>query len=475
MFRNLTITAIATIGLLMTACDSAVLTGPDSGSTDSGATDGATTADTGNDPVDLISTAEAAGNFTRLLQALESTNLRAVLADPNNINTIFAPTDNAFDALGEEGLSNLLDDTAPLTDTLLYHVLAGRNDASALTAQAGTPITMLNDKQAAITFESDQLKINTANVINSDIVASNGIIHVIDSILTPPAETVDPTNAENAPTESVAGLIANDPQFSTLLDLITATGLDSTLSEDGSFTVFAPTNEAFSAIDDDLLNAIRVDSDQLRDVLLNHVVEGNAIDSVAATAAAGTSLTSATGGSLAVTLDGDSLKINNATVTAADLAATNGVVHAIDAVLLPQAAPKPDSIVGVLAANPDYSSLVALVTQAGLVDTLNSVDGNFTLFAPNNAAIAVAQTQLAAGFTSDTAALGNLLLGHVTGVQLTSAEVIALDGSSIDMVFGSQPIVLTRDVLSIGGAIIVDPDIQADNGIIHGISSVLLP
>lgn len=470
MFRKAAITSITIFGLLLTACDSAVLV--DSDANNSALSDLTDVEENSADGMDIISTAESAGNFTLLLQALEATNLRSVLADPDNINTVFAPTDDAFGSLGEDGFFDLLADTEQLTDILLYHVVAGRQDSAALTAQAGSAITMLNDKQAALTAESDQLRINTASVTSLDIEASNGIIHVIDSILTPPATTDE---SMEQPTDTIAGLISNDPKFSTLLNAVTTSGLDSTLAQDGSFTVFAPTNDAFNGLDEDLLSTLLADTDQLRNVVLNHVVDGSSIDSIAATAAAGSSITSAAGGALAISLNGDSLNINNATVIETDLLATNGVVHAIDSVLLPQTTPKPDAIVAALAANPDYSELVALVTQAGLVDTLNDVDGNFTLFAPNNAAIAAAQTQLAAGFTNDTAALGNLLLGHVTGTALTSAEVIALDGSALEMVFGSQPIVLTRDVLSIGGAIIVDPDIQSNNGIIHGISSVLIP
>lgn len=473
MIRKLTIAVIATIGLLLTGCDSAVLIGPDS--TESGnPADSGITPD--NNLVDLISTAEAAGNFTQLLQALEATNLRSVLADTNNIYTIFAPTDSAFAALGEDALNALMADPEQLSDMLLYHVLAGNNDSTFLASQASSQLTMLNGMQAAITFDvaEEELTINTSNVTILDVAASNGTIHVIDAVLTPPAN-MDPSNPENTATETITGIVANDPRFSTLLDAITATGLDSTLAQEGSFTVFAPTNDAFAGIDEDLLSVLLADSDQLRDVVLNHVVEGTTIDSVAATAAAGTSITSAAGGQLSVTLAGNSLNINNATVVEADLAATNGVVHAIDAVLLPQTTPKPDTIVAVLAANPDYSTLVSLVTQAGLVDVLNSADANFTVFAPNNAAIAAAETQLAAGFISDTAALGNLLLGHVHGTRLTSAEVIAQDGTNLEMVFGSQPVVLNREVLSIGGAVVVDPDIESSNGIIHGISSVLIP
>lgn len=474
MIRKLLIAGIASAGLLLSACDSAVLIDPTA--------TGGQTPTAGEQPmegdeqptadaVDLIATAEAAGNFTTLLAALDAADLRSTLADPDNINTVFAPTDSAFEALGEDAVNALLQDSDQLTDTLLYHVLAGSNDAAAVISMSGSPITMLNGKEAAVTLQTDQLRINTANITSADITASNGIIHVIDAVLLPPAD-VEP---ESAPTDNIAQLVSNDPQFATLLTALTTAGLDSTLSQDGDFTVFAPTNDAFNAVDPEALNALLASPDELRDVLLYHVIEGTTIDSIAATAAAGTTLTSATGLPLAVSLDGDALKINNATVTQTDLGATNGVVHAIDAVLLPPAPPAPGTIVAVLSENPDYSALVSLVTQAGLVSALNDVDANFTVFAPNNKAIADAETALAAGYTSDPAALANLLLGHVHAATLTAADVIALDGTDLAMQSGTQPITVSEGSVSIGGATVVDPDMAAQNGVIHGIEAVLLP
>lgn len=465
MIKKLAIASALSIGLLLAACDSAVLIDQEPADPD-----------TNNNPsdtlVDLVATAEAAGNFQILLSALESANLRTVLADAGNVNTIFAPTDNAFLTLGEANVDELLNDSGRLTDTLLYHVLAGSNDAASLTAQAGSVITMLNGGQAALTTELDQLRLNTSNVISPDIAASNGIVHVIDTVLTPPT---DINNPDIAPTESIAQLISNDPQFSSLLDALSATGLDTTLSEDGNLTLFAPTNDAFAELDEEFMTELEANPDQLRDLLLFHVIGDSALNSVAVTAAAQASIISATGEPLFVTIDGNSININNATITEADLTASNGVVHGIDTVLIPAPAPEPDSIIGVLAANPDYSELVSLIAQAGLSDTLNDTAENFTVFAPNNDAIAAADAQLNAGFTNDSAALGNLLLGHITDTLLTSAEVVALDGTDLVMLSGSQPIVLTRDILSIGGAVVVETDLQARNGVIHGIDAVLIP
>lgn len=460
MMKKLAIATVTSIGLLLTACDSAELIGPAPDAPDD---------NTPAEPLlDLIETAEAAGEFQNLLLALDSANLIETLADEDNINTIFAPTDDAFLLLGEDDLVDLLADSELLTDTLLYHVLAGSNDAASLTAQAGSVITMLNGDQAALTTELDQLRLNTSNVISADIAASNGIIHVIDVVLTPPT---DIDNPDTVPTETIAELIGNDPQFSALLDAVVSTGLDTILAEEGNFTLFAPTNDAFTQLNEEFQIDLPADPDQLRDVLLLHVIETSALNSIEVTAAAGDSIVSANGEALFVTIDGNAININDSTIIEADLAASNGVVHAIDTVLLPTPAPEQDSIIGILAADPDYSELVSLIEQAGLTDTLNDPAENFTVFAPNNDAIAAAEAEL----PGDADALRDLLLGHVTDTVFTSAEVVALDGVNIVTLAGPQPVVLTRDILSVGGAIVVEPDLQSSNGIIHGIDAVLIP
>lgn len=474
MMRKLLIASAASVGLFLSACDSAEILAQQDGIGPVGTTNTTEPTDPTDGLVDLIATAEAAGNFTQLLAALESAGLRDTLANANNINTVFAPTDSAFDALGPDAVTALLADSAVLSDTLLYHVLAGSNDSAALSELAGTSVQMLNGSDAALTLDEDQLvQINGIPLTTSDVAASNGVIHVIDVVLTPPDGAADPTTE---PTANIAQLVSEDPQFSTLVSALSLAGLDATLAGDGVFTVFAPTNDAFSAVGDESLNALLANPDGLQNVLLNHVVQGEAINSLDAIAQDGQSLTSAAGQPLAISLDRDELKINGATIIQADIAATNGVVHAIDTVLIPAAAEAPGgTIIDVLQSNPDYSTLLTLVTQANLVDTLSDVNTEFTLFAPNNAALAAAGPALEAGFTADSAALANLLLGHVHPATLTLVDVFALDGTDLAMLSGSQPISATGGALTIGGASVVDPEMTAQNGVIHGIDGVLLP
>lgn len=336
MIRKLLIAGAASVGLLVTGCDSAVILAQDDGvgTVDpTTPTDPTDAVDPDSELADIVSTAEAAGNFTQLLAALESADLRDTLANAGNINTLFAPTDSAFEALGEEGVDALLADSEILSDTLFYHILSGSNDSAALTELAGTSITMLNGSPAALSLDDDQLlQINGNTIVTADITASNGIIHAIDAVLTPPEGATDPTTE---PTVNIAQLLSDDPQFSTLATALTATGLDETLASDEVFTLFAPTDDAFAALEDGVLEALLNDPDTLTGLLLNHVVEGSAIDSMTIIAAAdGSTILPADGPPLDISLVMDDLQISGVSVVEADLAATNGIVHAIDAVIM---------------------------------------------------------------------------------------------------------------------------------------------
>ena len=459
--RRILIASAASVALLLSACDSAVLTDPDAVVTDTVVTE---------DALDIITTAENAGTFNTLLAAIEAADLRTALADPANVNTVFAPTDAAFEALGEEAITALLADPIALEDVLLYHVLAGSNDSVAITDLAGTTVTMNNNKEAAVILDGETLRLNTSAITTADIMASNGIIHVIDTVLTPPAD---------APAEvlvDMAQLLSEDAKFSTLTTALQAANLDATLAADGDFTLFAPNNDAFTALGEENLNALLADTDALTQTLLYHLVNDKVIDSTEAIASAGQTITSAAGATLAVTLDGENLMINDATVVRADLQGSNGVVHEIDVVLQqPEDVIPKESIVDVLAANPEYSSLVGLINQAGLAETLADVTANFTVFAPNNAALAAADAELQAGFTANPVALAGLLQGHVHATTLTSADIVALDGTGLTMLDGFEDGISVVDgEVMIGAAKVVEADMQATNGVIHGIDAVLL-
>jgi uncharacterized surface protein with fasciclin (FAS1) repeats len=131
----------------------------------------------------IVDVAVADGNFTTLVAALEAADLVTTLDDEDGSFTVFAPTDDAFDALGQETIDALLADTDTLTDILTYHVLSTEVNAEAAIGQAGSLVETVNGDSIALSLSGDNLLVNTATVTMTDIATDNGIIHVIDAVL----------------------------------------------------------------------------------------------------------------------------------------------------------------------------------------------------------------------------------------------------------------------------------------------------
>jgi transforming growth factor-beta-induced protein len=404
-------------------------------------------------PADRDSIAEiAAGNenLTTLVTALTEANLvDTFAADDGGPFTVFAPTNAAFEALPDGVLDGLLADPDALAAVLTYHVAAGAllfNDVAARSS-----ITTLN---GIAVNQSGGVLDGYSNVISGDIVASNGVIHLIDSVLLP---------------KDIVDVAITDGRFTTLVAALQQADLVDTLRSDGPFTVFAPTDAAFEVLlaDLDISAADLLASPDLADILLYHVTSGALlVDDVLAL----DSIPTANG--IAINQSGGVLDgYSNVIIT--DIVATNGVVHVIDAVL------QPKDIVDVAITDGRFTTLVAAVAQEGLVDTLRS-DGPFTVFAPTDDAFAAALVALDLT-AAELLALPNLtdiLLYHVvSGSALDAAAVVASAPGTVGTVEGSDISYAVVD----GGVVLNDTvnviitDILATNGIIHAIDFVLLP
>ncbi|NNK90846.1 MAG: fasciclin domain-containing protein [Acidimicrobiia bacterium] len=185
----------------------------------------------------------------------------------------------------------------------------------------------------------DGVKLNESNVIQTDIIASNGVIHVIDAVLLPPGFGADDAmddDMDDDMTDDAVGTIVDVAvgagTFDTLVAAVTAAGLGDTLSGDGPFTVFAPTDDAFAALPEGTLEALLDDIPTLTDILLYHVVAGEVL---AADVVGLDSATTVQGSDVTITVDGSSVMVDAANVVATDIIASNGVIHVIDAVILP--------------------------------------------------------------------------------------------------------------------------------------------
>ncbi|MDA8621297.1 fasciclin domain-containing protein [Psychrosphaera sp.] len=283
-------------------------------------------------PVSLVDVARGNDNFTTLVAALEATELDLVLADLGTDYTVFAPTNAAFDKLPEGQLESLLADPEALSNVLLYHVLAGKvmSDAAVTAAQSDiNEIATANTQKLALSYVDSTLYVNNSVVITTDVMADNGLIHAIDTVLMPPSE-------RGTPTSNITEVAIADERFTTLVDALTQADLVDTLSnEEASFTVFAPTNNAFDKIDSAELDALLADNDALTEVLLQHVIAAE-VNSISAYAANGTSVETVSGNSVNVSIDTNTrtLLFGGAAVVITDIYTTNGIIHVIDTVVV---------------------------------------------------------------------------------------------------------------------------------------------
>ena len=269
---------------------------------------------------DIVHVASEAGQFNTLLAAAKAAGLVDALTGDGPI-TVFAPTDEAFAKLPEGTVESLLkpENKDKLAAILKYHVVAGKMKAGKV-VKAGA-LNTLNGQRLDVKVDGQAVKIDNATVVSTDIKATNGVIHVIDSVMLPSDKTI-------------VEIAAGGDQFSTLVAAVKAAGLVDALNGDGPLTVFAPTNDAFAKLPEGTVeNLLKPENkDQLIAVLTYHVVPGRVFSE---TAAGGATVETLQGATVTTKAVKGKVLVNNATVVAADIDAANGVVHVIDTVILP--------------------------------------------------------------------------------------------------------------------------------------------
>jgi uncharacterized surface protein with fasciclin (FAS1) repeats len=287
---------------------------------------------------DIVDTAIAAGSFTTLVAAVEAAGLVETLKGEGPF-TVFAPTDDAFAAIPKETLDALLaDPSGDLTQILLYHVVPGKVMAADVTD--GLEAATVQGAPVTFSVADGVVKINDATIVTTDIEASNGVIHVIDAVIMPPAEeaaaaTEAPAEEAAAPAGDIVDTAIAAGSFTTLVAAVEAAGLVETLKGEGPFTVFAPTDDAFAAIPAETLTALLADpSGDLTQILLYHVVPGKVM---AADVTDGLEAATVQGAPVTFSIADGVVKINDATIVTTDIETSNGVIHVIDAVIMPPA------------------------------------------------------------------------------------------------------------------------------------------
>jgi len=275
---------------------------------------------------DIIQTLVEDGRYRILLFALADTGLIEPLRGPGPF-TLFAPTDRSFERLPREVINELFrpENRPKLLKLLEFHAVVGKALTSAQIIAMNPPfkLQMANNLSTEITENGGRIKINNASVIQADVAATNGVIHAIDEVLFPP---------------DVVQTAINDGRFKILVTALKAGDLVPALEGPGPFTVFAPTDAAFAKLPagtvDDLLKP--ENKPKLIRVLTYHVVGGRALSSADILALNPPfKLEMLNGLSTQITVDAGKIKVNDATVIVANVTTSNGIIHAIDTVLLP--------------------------------------------------------------------------------------------------------------------------------------------
>lgn len=270
-----------------------------------------------------------------------------------------------------------------------------------------------------------------------------------------------------APLPSLVEVAEQAGSFTTLLTALDAADLTSTLGGDGPFTVFAPSDEAFARIPADAIAALLADKELLTAVLTYHVVPGRVL---ASDVVGLTSAPTVNGKALAISVAGNTVKVDGATVVSTDIEARNGVIHVIDDVLFPQ--PVLDLIQTAQKAG-SFGTLLAALEATDLTGVLRG-DGPFTVFAPTDAAFAALPAGTLDALLADPMTLASILTYHVVPGRVTAAQVVGLQ-SAITVNGASIAITVDAGAVRINDANVVITDVQAANGVIHVIDRVILP
>ena len=413
-------------------------------------------------------------DFTTLVSLLTAVDLAGFVSDAGEVLTIFAPTNAAFDKLIEDGFDAT--DLDAVEELLKYHVVQGEVKTSHELLHEGDVETV----QGSIIsvdwagYYGKSFKLNEdVGIVKADILASNGIIHAIDTVLTIPE-----------PLGDIASVASGNPDFSLLVEALAKADLVDTLTGAGPFTVFAPTNAAFekAGITSDYISD--TPGPDLAPILLYHVlVDAKAL---ADDITSGIIRTGLAPTNLLVDVKNSwwhsQISLNKETkVKATDVLASNGVIHVIDTVLLP-----PGNIVEVATDKSDtFSTLLELLTKQGvdLAETLEG-DGPFTVFAPTNDAF----EKLGEVDLTDEE-LTNVLLYHVVpdnvplsalpegdvGTAFAKGGVSQTVDVSLRRSWWGQLKVFVKGDANLKKSKVAVFDVLAANGIIHAIDEVLLP
>ncbi|WP_022835984.1 fasciclin domain-containing protein [Salisaeta longa] len=387
----------------------------------------------------LQAAVEAAG-LTSTFEADNDSDDGDEEGDDETTYTVFAPNNAAFASVA---VDPLLANNNLLTKVLTYHVVEGTVTSDELSD--GQTIETLQGAQLIVSIENGTVRINGATVVTPDVEADNGVVHIIDGVL------------QRHLTITERATIT--PQVQVLVQAIAAAGLGDDLNGDGPFTVFAPIDDAVNAL---TVDALLDNTNLLGSILQYHVAAG---ETTSGELSDGQTITTLQGDELTIAIDGETVRVNGATVVAVDIPSSNGVIHLIDRVLLENR-----TAYERIRSTDATQTLADAVEDAGLTDTLNDPQATYTVFAPNESAFEGVDLS---GLSQQQ--LQDILTYHVIPDAAVASSQIS-DGQTAQTVEGSDvTFAVNNDGVFVNDAQVVAPDFGVSNGIVHRIDGVLMP
>jgi uncharacterized surface protein with fasciclin (FAS1) repeats len=402
---------------------------------------------------DMAATAAAQESLTTLSSALVAASLVDDLQAPAPF-TCFFPTDEAFAKLGTTVVSSLFADVTVLTSILLYHCVHGEIRRADLT---DTQLTTLQGSALELDYKKkNRFRVNDADIVEYDIRATNGVVHLIDEVLEIPP-----------PLPTISDVLANDGDFDTLYAAIKTVGMEAMLDAPGNFTLFAPNDRAFDRYGPSNVQALISDSAALTKFLEYHLLPERLYSSALRDGI----VKSSNGINIRVDVDnkgshkGRKTRLNGwVKIKEFDITCSNGVIHVLQDVL-----PVPANIYASLEGLGLTMLSDALTSITELQELLESPDSDYTMFAPTN------QAFVALGATDPTELLP-ILQYHLVPGSLLASDLIAgtslstLQGGMLEINAGKK-----RYWIRVNSAWVVDVNNLASNGVIHIINEVLVP
>ncbi|XP_061659168.1 periostin-like isoform X5 [Syngnathoides biaculeatus] len=362
--------------------------------------------------------------------------------------TVFAPSNDAWDQLDDSIRSALVNNVnKELYNALRFHML----DSRLLTKDMkdGMTVTSMYDDMGLHInhYSNGVVTVNCARIVHANQVATNGVVHVIDRVI-------------GAVTNTLKGVLDVEDELSSFSAAALASGVMDKLDRPGHYTLFAPTNAAFDRLGPGHLERLMGDKDVIAALVNYHLLK-----SVQCSEAimAGSSYETEEGSSVEVGCDGDSLTVNGVKmVLKKDIVTTNGVIHLIDQVLVPNSAKDVMELMG-----KDQSTFRDMVSELGLASALGPKT-EYTLLAPLNSAFT---NEVMA---TDQTLLRYLLENHILKLKVTLNELY--NGQLLETLAGKLlRVFIYRTAVCIENACMVRGSKQGSNGVLHLIRTIIRP